>query len=112
MRPESGLAIYAFGERFFLSQVDFDLLGIGVIVRQGRVNLGETEMPVLGRNLFGSQAHFVPGRNTHHGHSRSGNLGPAGPYRRIAVDQTSDLGGADHSSIIAKRRRPGARSPC
>jgi hypothetical protein len=55
-----GLAFYHFGERFFVSQVGFDLSGIGAIVREGCVNLGETEVPVLHRNLFRSQAHFVP----------------------------------------------------
>ena len=95
-----GLARYPFGERFLLGEIRFDLFRIGVIVGQGRVNLSETEMPVLGRYLFRSQAHFVPGRDTHHGHSCSCNLGSSGPYRGIAVDQASDLDSTNHSSII------------
>src|SRR6266481_6780962 len=98
--PWLRLTIHAISECFFLSEVRFDLLRIGVIVRQRRVNLSETEAPVLRRNLFRSQAHFVPGGNTHHGHTRSGNLRPSRSNRRIAVDQTSNLNGANHSSII------------
>ena len=39
-----GLTSYHFGERFFLSQIRFDLLGISVIVREGCVNLSEAEV--------------------------------------------------------------------
>src|SRR5216683_3032653 len=75
----------------YKGQNGFDLLGIRMIVCEGGVNLGETEMPVLGGDLFRSQAHFVPSRDTHHGHSGSGNLGPSTSYCGIAIDQTSDL---------------------
>ena len=61
------------------SPVRFDLLGIGVIVDEGRMNLSET-CPQL-----------------------RGNLGPLGPDRRIAVDRTSDFCDPGRSSIIAGR---------
>jgi hypothetical protein len=91
------------GERVFRGQIGFDLVGIGVIVRQGSVNLGEAEMPVLRRDLFGSEAHLVPGRDAHYGHARAGDLGTATAYRGIAIDQASDLDCTHHSSIIAKQ---------
>src|SRR2546427_12282597 len=73
-----------------------------MIVGQRSVNLGKTEMPVLCRDFFWSQAHLVPSRDAHHSDARSGDFGPTTPYRGIAVDQTSNLDGTDHGSIIAK----------
>ena len=90
------------GECFFLGQVSFNFLGIGVVIREGCVNLSETEVPVLRRNLFRSQAHFVPTCDTHNGYSGAGNLGPPTADRGVAVDQATDLDGTNNRSSIAK----------
>ena len=77
---------------FFVYKVGVNRLPIGMVIGQGGINLGQSEMSVLIRDLLGSTAELVPAGNPAHRRASARNTGPASANAGSVRDERSDVG--------------------
>ena len=77
--------------QLFLSDVGFNLLSIGVIVRQGGVNLSESQMRIFEGNFFRGHAHLVPAYEAKYRQSGTSYFRPSAAYSGFPFDQRTDF---------------------
>jgi hypothetical protein len=77
--------------------VSVNLAAVGVVVRQGRVNLSQREALHFGGDLFGGKTEVVPPGNAAYRDTGSGDAGPAFANFRRPLDQSPDIHGGSHA---------------
>ena len=58
---------------FFRGQLRIHCIAVGMVVRQGRINMCPGKVLVLVGDFLGAQPHLVPARNAEDGNARPGN---------------------------------------
>src|ERR1019366_2840638 len=91
--------------------VAVNLVPVGVVVGQGRVNLRERKVLDFGGDLLGSQTEVVPAGNAPDRDAGTGDAGPALADFWRPLDQCSNIDNGGHflRSILLARRRPAQR---
>lgn len=77
-------------------QVPVDLILVGVVIGQSRMNLGQRQVAKLPRDFLWNQAHVVPLGDPANGDTRPCNARPAAAYLGATGDQGADLGDRCH----------------
>src|SRR3954466_15429916 len=91
----------AFVKFFFLCEVGFDFLAVGVVVRKRSVDLSQGEMPELIGDLLGCQSMLIMDHNAAHRDSRSGQNRSTSSDLRIPRDERANVHGLGPSLPIA-----------
>ena len=75
----------------FLSHIGFNLLSVGMIVRQGRVYLRKTQMRIFEADFFRRHADLVPAYEPAYRQSGTCYLRPPVTYLGFPFDQRTDF---------------------
>jgi len=87
----------------FSGNVSVNLVAVGVVVRQGRVNLSQREVLHFGSDLFGAKTEVVPPDDAAYRDTGAGDAWPAFANFRRPLDESSNIHGGPHAALSIDR---------
>jgi len=107
-----------FNGGIFSGNVSVNLVAVGVVVRQGRMNLSQREVLHFGGDLFGAKTEVVPPGDAAYRDTGAGDAWPAFANFRRPLDESPNIHSGSHVALSIDRdggsrmRNPVVTRPC